>query len=929
MGSKNLNIANSLIVDFHDATGNPSSNDDVTKGFQVGSKWCNVNELVLSVCTDATEGSAVWQNVAIGSSSNTLSQVPKISGLNSGTETTEYTLTIDDYDAANTYSANVSGGLWSIAGGIITWTLPSVNKDLVGNITVYSQEPGKPISNGATKFITILNFGTVQDSSLSYLGATMSQFTSFENTSIVSNELVAGSGARALSVVNNTVYDNSIEVGDNVNLDGIVYNVSDISTVYGSSPVSCLKYVGKFAPVEDSAKGVMINSDGTKMYIVLYTGVLYEYNLTTPWDVSSAVKTGFSIDLQTLSGLTWQGVWSAVLGNNNSKIYISVGATIDKLIEFSLTTPGDITTITYTANADLIMFYDFYITPTGNKIIGATSSAFLAFDLLTPWDLTSIQAQSDYYAKLSGGNGITFNNDGTVAYSTIISPYRVITYNLSSPFLMSSAVLSNIIYDFSSNMITFGNFQFNGVGDILYMYDANLNDIVQFNLAGNINGFDNIKITSTNPIKPATITTASLVTKSAISNTITQDVGESNFNGVESLIMKGSYKNLVHSSSIADKITSLDVLKTGDELIINDVNNTSKLTLGTITAGTAVSDKITEISEISSIAQQLTLSDSSNRLIGMNPDGTKMFVLYSSKIKEYDLSVAFNVTSAIFSKSYSVSRTISHADMSADGTKIYLLLIITKEIQQVNLSTPWDIGTATLGVKIVSATSGPRTIKFDTTGTKMIITGDTLPGYLYNYVLSTPWELSSASVFNTVLYTGTQINNTCFIKDGKFLLLTDSIKNTFEYELNIPYDVSQKTLISTRVSPTTFYYSRYDSYYYADSKLYILNNNILNTYTFNNIPTYSASTASVTFGQVPLAAYKQNSKVQFDFGNGYKTAISRNDTVDSITSSLVNVTSTFDDVTDPVSGTTLKTKVKLNTISDKITEISGIVTRSS
>jgi hypothetical protein len=51
------------------------------------------------------------------------------------------------------------------------------------------------------------------------------------------------------------------------------------------------------------------------------------------------------------------------------------------------------------------------------------------------------------------------------------------------------------------------------------------------------------KITGTNPIKPSTIISAKLITKSAISNTIEQDIGENNFNSVSDIVMVSKYKN--------------------------------------------------------------------------------------------------------------------------------------------------------------------------------------------------------------------------------------------------------------------------------------------------------------------------------------------------------------------------------------------------
>lgn len=46
-----------------DATSNPATTDDTTKGYQVGSIWVNLTTDAIYICADATEDAAVWQAV--------------------------------------------------------------------------------------------------------------------------------------------------------------------------------------------------------------------------------------------------------------------------------------------------------------------------------------------------------------------------------------------------------------------------------------------------------------------------------------------------------------------------------------------------------------------------------------------------------------------------------------------------------------------------------------------------------------------------------------------------------------------------------------------------------------------------------------------------------------------------------------------------
>ena len=56
------------------STSNPTSSNDTTEKFDVGSQWFNSSTQTLYVCTDATEGSAVWVALSGGSNSTIISE---------------------------------------------------------------------------------------------------------------------------------------------------------------------------------------------------------------------------------------------------------------------------------------------------------------------------------------------------------------------------------------------------------------------------------------------------------------------------------------------------------------------------------------------------------------------------------------------------------------------------------------------------------------------------------------------------------------------------------------------------------------------------------------------------------------------------------------------------------------------------------------
>jgi sugar lactone lactonase YvrE len=118
-------------------------------------------------------------------------------------------------------------------------------------------------------------------------------------------------------------------------------------------------------------------------------------------------------------------------------------------------------------------------------------------------------------------------------------------------------------------------------------------------------------------------------------------------------------------------------------------------------------------------------------------------------INEYNLSTAWDISTASYLQNFSVSsQETGPTDVTfkTDGTKMYICGIAGDEINEYNLSTAWDISTASASqVFSVSAQDGnPRSLFFKSDGTKLFLSGiDNDSVYLYN--LSTAWDISTAS----------------------------------------------------------------------------------------------------------------------------------------------------------------------------------------
>ena len=144
--------------------------------------------------------------------------------------------------------------------------------------------------------------------------------------------------------------------------------------------------------------------------------------------------------------------------------------------------------------------------------------------------------------------------------------------------------------------------------------------------------------------------------------------------------------------------------------------------------------------------------------ISIKPDGTKLFVLGNGgdDVGEYTLSTAYDISTASFVDSFSVSTQLSLPRglfFKPDGTKFYAVGTSTDKVFQYSMTTAWDVSTASYESKeflVSSQEISPFGLSFKTDGTKMYVLGMTSRS-VFQYTLSTAWDVSTAS-YDSVSY---------------------------------------------------------------------------------------------------------------------------------------------------------------------------------
>jgi hypothetical protein len=189
----------------------------------------------------------------------------------------------------------------------------------------------------------------------------------------------------------------------------------------------------------------------------------------------------------------------------------------------------------------------------------------------------------------------------------------------------------------------------------------------------------------------------------------------------------------------------------------------------------------------------------SGLFIGSN--GTKMYVNGSSgdDVNEYTLSTAWDITTATFVTTFSTSaQDTSPQDIffKPDGLTMFIMGGANDIVYQYTLTVAWDVSTASYASKSFSVTtqdSSPLGLWFKPDGLVMYVVGNTTDT-VYQYALSTAWDVSTAS-YGSIFYsvatqeaTPQQVNLSA---DGtKMWVVGSTGDDIWEYSLGTAWNVS-------------------------------------------------------------------------------------------------------------------------------------------
>lgn len=518
------------------------------------------------------------------------------------------------------------------------------------------------------------------------------------------------------------------------------YDMSSFSPVYVDLP-----YVVPTTK-DSNTNAIYVKPDGTSLYFVGSVGdKVYQYTLTVAWDVSSLYYVGTSPSIAAQEA-TSTGLFFSSDGIN---MYI-VGSGSDAVRQYTLSTAWNVSTAVYSSKSVSVVAREansstvsFSSDGTKMYIAGISSTSVHQYALSTAWDVSTATYDSktfNFNTVSSQVNEVQFSADGTKMYQTANS--YIYQYNLSTAWDVSTAVYSNKYYAITA--ASWFGFSFSLDGTKIY---AILSD--------------------------STIYKYTLSTAWDISTT--------------TRILVGADWKFISATDWALQQASIFDLKfsaDGTKMYIADVASSCIYQYNLSTAWNVTTAVYAN--------KAFNTSSQGNSPFGLffSLDGTKMYIMgnTSSTVYQYTLSTAWDISTATYAnKSLLVSANETKCysiALSVDGTKAYIVGVITDTVYQYTLSTAWDISTGTYSglYKSVAAQEGfPNTVIFSPDGTKMYIIGYTTLSTSYQYILSTAWNVSTAVYSGSYLLNFAnyeKINCMAFNNDGTKIYLAGTTHDT-------------------------------------------------------------------------------------------------------------------------------------------------------
>lgn len=523
---------------------------------------------------------------------------------------------------------------------------------------------------------------------------------------------------------------------------------------------------------DTNPRSIFFRPEGTAFFIAgNQNDTIFEYTMTTPWDVSTA-----SIgDSFVLTGIGSPD--EAIFNSTGTKMFV-VNSGNDVLSDFDLSTAWDITTAVANTTFDFTPQdsdpQGLFFTPDGLTLflMGRGSARIIKYDLTVAYDISTMSFSSTVLSvsgETTVGNSVFFKTDGRIMYIADNSG-DIFEYALSTPYDITTAVVVTTL-DISGDGFT-GIFV-KPDGTKFYISNSSLDVVQEFDL-----GLFTDSLVARDVIagvsKPgaiefvggtmqATAATADGIGWHTETFTFLQDFDVS----TQDTVPIGLY---VREDGLKAYITG----NTNDSIFEYTLS-----TAGDITTATHVGTKLISTETTGPVG------------IYFKSDGSKAFIYGSDSdiIFEYALSTNWDITSATFTQSSATIGAGQDIHFSPDGLEVFVTVFTALEFRQFSLNVAWDITTlnttATNTFSISTEMTQPTGIYIKPDGTTIYAT-DVVADTIFEYKLVSPWSLATVEFVNSIATETTNPRGISSSPDGRKFYITDNTADTIsEYDVGI------------------------------------------------------------------------------------------------------------------------------------------------
>jgi len=499
-----------------------------------------------------------------------------------------------------------------------------------------------------------------------------------------------------------------------------------------------------FTTQDGDAYALAFKSDGTKMYMVGSVGDnVYQYSLSTAYDVSTASYDSVSFDISGQSILSRDIRFNA----SGSKMYIMQYQ--GTIYEYDLSTAWDLSTASYNSASFAVSTqdsapYSIFFKTDGTKlfVVGATNDSVFQYSLSTAFDITSASYDSVSFSvssETTSPTGLVFSSDGTtMLVGDRAGTAEVFKYTLSTAWDLSTASYASESFATETQTTDLWDIVINDNGTKLYAL-GNLSDTVhQYSMGGTI-------YTSTFDCENANVFETELDGNTTVVFSNPPASGTPVVTGQYNFSI-ASYDSVSLATGFGN-ISELSFNNNGTKLYVVSESTDAIYQYSLSTAydlNTATYD---------SVSFSLTSQDLVPNGLVFNSNGTKLYITGNGNdsVFQYSLSTAYDLSTISYD---SVSLSVASQDTSpqgvefnSDGTKLYVVGASSDSVHQYSLSTAYDLSTASydsVSFSFSSQDSTPRSIRWNNNGTKLYVLGDT-NNTVFQYSLSTAYDISTLS----------------------------------------------------------------------------------------------------------------------------------------------------------------------------------------